>query len=255
MSRGLLGFSLAAALVVATAPARGGGEQRPPARSAQGGGAVKLQSVVKVYIAKDAPAYSISYEYAFPGLSAIHVAGLGVVPPVGAFHYITTLEQLTFEHPATREVLASPRLRETVVVAAKPPVTEIPNENDFSPAFRAFTWDARQSLLERANAILGRHFRYLPRESKDVTYLTTTFAPLPLRGVQEGVLGQVALLMSFPYPASAAGSFDFRVQSLVKEGRSHSDDYRPTNNPIFVKAADILVDQLIAEMTTMRRIQ
>jgi hypothetical protein len=61
------------------------------------------------------------------------------------------------------------------------------------------------------------------------------------------VLGQVALLISFPDDA-ATKNYSFHVQSLVKEGRMLSDEFRQTSNVTIVRSADAFVDSLIKEM-------
>ena len=85
-------------------------------------------------------------------------------------------------------------------------------------------------MLLRANSVLGRYFRYRPFERDGRTFIVTTYSPLEIRGVREGVLGQVALLVSYPYDATT-GVYDFHVQSLVREGRTHSDEFRLTSDP------------------------
>ena len=140
-------------------------------------------------------------------------------------------------------------LTPTLVVAAKPPLNEIPGENQFTGGFRAFPWGLPASLQERADAVLGKYFHYLPLQNKDVTHLTTTFTPLQLskKLSDSGVLAQVSLLITFPFNP-AANKYEFHVQSLVKEGRALSDDLRATNNSEIVQAADSFVDGLVQEM-------
>jgi hypothetical protein len=107
---------------------------------------------------------------------------------------------------------------------------------------------------ERANTVLGEYFHYLPRINNDVTFLATTFAPIPLQGVANGVLGQIALLFSFPYDV-AASQYAFRVQSLVREGRALSDQFRATTNTAILSSGDRFVDKLVGEMKSIGRSQ
>jgi hypothetical protein len=211
------------------------------------GGKVDIKSVVKVFTAKDTPGYSIAYEYDFQQRSSVYVEHLGTVPAKGSFRYISTDKQLEFRDGANGEVLATVPLQETVIVAAKPPLMEIPDESQFPGASQTLTWDSPSSLHERANTVLAKFFRYDPRSDKGVVYLRTTFTPLQLKSVPEGVTAQVALLLSFP-DQPEAGKYSFRIQSLVREGRTHSDEFRPTSNPEVVHSADLFVSNLIAEM-------
>jgi hypothetical protein len=208
---------------------------------------VKVKSCVKVFIARGDPAYSLAYDYEFPGRAFVHVNGLGTIPGKGSYRYITRERTLEFRDASTGQILRQLPLGDTVIVAAKPPLTEVPPDNQFPSAYRSFVWDLPQSLKECANTVLGRYFRYYPHEDKDMTFLATTFTPLQLRGVPTGVLGQVALLLSFPYDP-VTGKYSFHVQAIVREGRTLSDDFRPTSNPSIIRSADTFVDALIAEM-------
>jgi len=88
-------------------------------------GKVAVGSFVGVFIGKGAPAHSIAYEYEFPGRAFVHVNGLGTVPGRGSYRYLTLEKTLEFRDPATGEVLRQVPLVETVIVAAKPPLTEV----------------------------------------------------------------------------------------------------------------------------------
>src|SRR5437870_10533867 len=62
-------------------------------------GKVDVKSCVKVFIGKDTSAYSVSYEYDFPGRSSVHVKGLGEVPAKGSLHYLSVDKELEFSDP------------------------------------------------------------------------------------------------------------------------------------------------------------
>jgi hypothetical protein len=194
------------------------------------------------------PAHFISYEYSFPGRSTIHIQGLGVVPATGSFSYITTEPQLVFEDAETHAEIANSPLRETVIAAAKPPLDQMPKEEEFSQSLREFAWTSKHSVLVQVTSVISRHFRYQSRESQGITYLRTTFAPVPLPGTSEGVLCRVALLVTIPSGGASAVRLD--VHSMVQEGRSHSDEFRPATDPAMEAAANAYVDRLVAEIRT-----
>jgi hypothetical protein len=228
---------------------QGTGKGSNAPKSSSSAGKVEVKSFVRVFIAPDRPAYSVTYEYAFPGRSSVRVSGLGDVPATGSFHYLTQDKQLEFKDPTSGTLLMQIPLVETIIVAAKPPLNQVPSDNDFPVAFRSFTWNSANNFQERANAVLGKYFRYLPRNDRGVTSIATTFAPLQLQATPKGVLAQVALLISFPYQVTT-GEYSFHIQTAVKEGRSLSDDYRETGDPSIVHSADSFVDRLITEMRT-----
>jgi hypothetical protein len=215
--------------------------------AAQNSNNIKVVTVVKVFIAKDLPAYSVTYNYDFPQQSAVFVKGLGTVPPKGKLSYLSRDNQLEIRDP-TGGLLVRTDLAPTIVAAAAPPLNMIPSEREFPDEFQAFPWDSRKSLLVSSNAVLNRYFRYLPREDKGRTFLVTTFTPLQLQNASAGIRGRMALLLSFPYDP-AAGGYTFHVQSLVKEGRDLSDALRPPTDKSIVPAADTFVRNLIGQLT------
>jgi hypothetical protein len=148
--------------------------------------------------------------------------------------------------------LSKKLLVETTVVSAKPPLFEIPRETEFPNVFQEFAWKYDSSLRASLNLVLGRYFRYFPREDAGNTYLLTTFTPLQLHEVASSVLGQISLLLSFPSTRDRTnGSLPVTVKSIVREGRSHSDEFRPTSNPRILRAADEFIRSLIAELDTV----
>jgi hypothetical protein len=210
-------------------------------------GRVNIKNFVKVYIAADKLVYSLSYDYDFSTATSVYINGIGTVPAKGEFRYFTADTTLQFRDRADGNILKNIQLQETLVVAAKPPLNIIPNERDFEPGFRSFIWNPSRSLIERANAVLGNYFHYLPRVENSTTYLVTTFTPLQLQSQLQAIPAQLALLLSFPYD-SRIGEYTFRVQELVQEGRPLSDEFRNTNNSTIIQAADNFVNKLIEEM-------
>lgn len=210
---------------------------------------VQVDSVSKIFVAKDIPAYLISYKYEFSNRPTVYLRGFGTLPAKGTFVHLIKDLQLDFRDSVDGPQLVTVPLKPTVIVAAKPPLNEVPGENQFPSGYRSFTWDQLISLQERANAVLGQYFHYLPHENNKLTYLATTYTPLSLdkKLADNGVLAQLALLLSFPYDP-ATGRYSFHVQSIVQEGRALSDRFESTGNSAIVKAADAFVDKLVAEM-------
>jgi hypothetical protein len=214
-------------------------------------GSVQVRRVVKVPSGPDAATgYSIDYSYVFPGRDLVHVKNLGIVPGKGSFQYISGERELQFRDAASGEVLQTVPFEETIVAAGNgTSASDIPREWEFPPEFRSFAWTSTSSLQERANVVFNQYFRYWPREYDKKTYLTTTFTPLQWHNPPVGVLGQTALLLSFPFEFTSHG-FSFHVQTIVREGRTHSDKYLPTKNASMVVAANRFVDRLFVEMSS-----
>jgi len=218
--------------------------------SGQGAANVQVKSVVKVLLARDTPGLSIAYDYDFPQRSSVYLKGIGVVPAKGSFRYLTADTQLEFRDAPGGAVIFTTPLHETVVVAAKPPLLTTPRDDEFPDSAQTFIWDSSRSLPERAETVLNKYFHYTPTsDCREVAYLRTTFTPVELKNAAPGVKAQVALRISFPC-TPPSGRYPFQIRSLVLEGRSHSDDLRPTSDPAIVRSADSFVQSLIAEMRT-----
>jgi len=210
-------------------------------------GRINVSRIVKVFISPTTPAYSITYEYRYPDHTSVHIANFGVAPASGKFNYLTTDQSLTI-YGEGGHLLTSVPIRETIISAAKPPLNEIANETEFPSAHRAFPWRDRATFLARANSVLGRYFRYRPSERDGKTFIITTFAPLEVPSARRGIIGQIAVLLSFPYNPEG-DSYYFRVQSLIREGRTHSDEFHLTSDAGLTRAGAEFVDQLVTELT------
>jgi hypothetical protein len=241
---GILALLCTGAIAAAPKGKQGNGVSLQPNATA---GKIDIKSVVKVLTGKDTLGYSIAYEYEFPQRASVYIEHLGTVPAKGHFRYISMDKQLEFREGPKGNTLATVPLQETIIVAAKPPLMEMPDESEFPEALQEPTWDSPNPLHERANEVLGKYFHYHPRSDKGVVYLRTTFTPLPLIGVRQGVTAKLALLLVFPdHPEP--GKYSFSVKSLVREGRTHSDEFRPTTDTAVMGSANLFVSKLVAEM-------
>jgi hypothetical protein len=234
-------------LTISNADRQDNGEQ---AAQHQGGpGKVNLSSVVKVYLAKDTPGFSVAYDYEFPGHQFIYIHGIGTVRSKGSFAYLTTDKSLEFRGSADGDLLLSVPLKETTVVASKPPLLPLANVEDFPQEFLPFTWDLSEPLQAHAQSVLAKYFHLASGAGcdKGVEQLRTTFTPLELKAAPQGVTAELALLLSFPCDAQRP-TYQFQVRSLVMEGRTHSDTFRHTSDANLIQAGDDFVRALVAEM-------
>ena len=215
--------------------------------SSQATTGVDVTSAVKVFVAKDTPGLLVAYRYDFRGRQTVYIKGIGTVPARGEFEYLTRESTLEVRDAPGGTVLATVPLKETVIVAAKPPLNFVPPDSAFPSAFREDTWQSPAPLQDRVNTVLRKYFAYMPHDENKVTYTVTTFTPLQVEKLPSGTTAQVALLISFPH-GPAPGQYAFRVRSLVHEGRALSDDTRPTSNQTIQRAADKFIDDLIKEI-------
>ena len=162
---------------------------------------------------------------------------------------MTTDRELQFRESPGGKILSRLALEETVVVAARPPLLPTPNAEDFPREFQSFTWDSQKTLQERAQSVANKYFHLAASGDcdKGESHLRTTYTPLEMKKAASGVTAQVAVLISYPCDPKTA-SYQFKVQSLVMEGRTHSDTFKHTYDPDVVHAGDVFVQNLIAEM-------
>ena len=213
--------------------------------SVAGAGNVRINSAVRVQIAPGVDAYSVDYNYDIPGKSSVYIAGLGIVPGRGHFHYLTSAKNLEIDDALDGTPIVIQTIQETTVVAAKPPLNQIPPIAEFETTHKAYAWKSNRSLQQHLDDLLNSHFRYLPLEHQKSSTIVTSFAPLALAGSPNGTIAQVALLISFPHE-SVPGEFRFYVQTDLQEGRSHSDDFHQTSDPRIVDACDRFLANLFA---------
>lgn len=212
---------------------------------------VDVSSVVKIFLAQDTPGYAIVYQYDFPDRDWVYIKGLGTVRAKGSFRYLTMDKHIEVRDRPAGEILATVPLQETVVVAAKPPLLSTPQLEDFPRDFQTFNWDSAKTLQERAQTVLNKYFHLVPSDEcdKEVAHMRTTFTPLDLKDMSTGVTAQLALMLSYPC-SPKTGKYAFQIQSRVMEGRTHSGEFRPTNDPGIVHLADTFVQGLVAAMKT-----
>jgi hypothetical protein len=218
-----------------------------PGADAQVSQNVTIKEAVAVFVAPDRRALSIEYDYSFPDRDMVRITDIGTVPAKGSFKYITENSSLVFSDAKDARPILTVPLRETAQVAAKPPQDKVPDEDKFSTAGRAFRWQSTSSLQIKLNTILTKRVEYRPSEVDGVTQFITTFAPITASEGNNQLIGQVAMLVSFPYDKDATG-FLIRVRTLVQEGRRKSDKFKNTSNPAMVKAANDWVDKVMAEL-------
>lgn len=220
-----------------------------PAQSTVGN--IALNDVSKVRIAENVYAYQVDYTYAVPGKKNVRIANVGIAPAKGHFHYLTRSENIEIDDLDTGAVLVSKPLHETVVLAAKPPLTDIPLANLFEKGYRTYEWNSDRSLSQYLDDLLNKHFHYFPVTVDGSSTITTSFAPVDLPNAPNGTLARVALIITFPHDMSGKG-YRFYVSTYLVEGRSHSDDFRPTSDPNIVAACDHFLSDIFASLAEKR---
>ncbi len=201
--------------------------------------------------ANGAPVYSVSYSYRFQNVAGVVVEGLGRVAPSGQLRYLSPSRNVKFRAADTGAPLASLSLEETVFVASRTPVADLPRQSDFpsqseiematipAPVFRS-------SIFQ----VLNRYFQCMPRDDGSVSYIWTTYTPLQIENGPKNVLGRIAVQISFPFEQRPNG-FQFRIQALVREGRPQSEEWRSAETQAVVDAGNGFVKKLARELAAV----
>jgi hypothetical protein len=79
-----------------------------------------------------------------------------MVPAHGEFQYLTREPSLQVRDVPGGTLLAEVPLKETVTVAARPPLNRVPAEKDFPTDFRSDAWNSSLPLLDRLNVVLRK---------------------------------------------------------------------------------------------------
>jgi hypothetical protein len=206
---------------------------------------VTVLRVVRTELPGNKPALSIKYSYEFSKLSSVRIRGLGVVPSKGSFSYVTTENTVMFSEPGRQGPLVEVPLQETLALAARPPLTEIPQE--FPQQFKIYDWNATKSLQQSANTTLNQYFHVRVFEEGDVNFIETTYAEINSPELPKGMIGQLALQFSFPFNPTTQ-TFSLHVQSVVREGRELSEDFKPAFTPVVLKEADKFIEKIVNEI-------
>jgi hypothetical protein len=185
---------------------------------------------VKSVIARSSPAdnkvvYEINYGYEFKGRDSVYVKGIGIVPAKrDGVSYLTSETELEFRESAGGAVIVSVPLQETIVTQGGG-VTELPQETEFSTAFRTGVWKRPVTFHENASRVIGKYFPfgYVARNKEQVNYYVTTYRNLVIPG---GTLrSQISVMVSQPYDSGANG-FTYRVQFVVRDRPRMSTTWR-----------------------------
>jgi hypothetical protein len=211
------------------------------------GFAVTVARVVRTELPGNKAALSIRYSYEFSSLTSVRIRGLGVVPLKGEFSYVTSENTLTFSEPGRQNPLVEVPLQETLALAARPPLTDIPQE--FPREVKIYDWNATKSLQQSANRTLNHYFQIREFEENNINFITTTYAEINSPELPKGVIGQIALQFSFPFDPTTQ-TFSLHVQSAVREGRELSDEFKPAFTPVLLREADKFINRVVDEIKT-----
>jgi hypothetical protein len=187
--------------------------------------------------------YFIAYSYEFRNRSQVEIEGLGLVGAVGRFDYVTREISLRIRDVAGGSTITVP-LKPT-----RPPeggTMELPEESSFKKVFLGGVWKGSTPFREHLEEVLTRWFAgYLPQPGHQLTYYMTAYRRM--EGLPNRRIGEVALLISFPYTLGKNQTV-FHVQSVLRHKAILSSDWKTTVDTNVASAAQSFVKRIIEEL-------
>jgi hypothetical protein len=206
---------------------------------------IVTQSVEKSGTLDGQPLYTLSYRFDFHNRDKIFLQEFGNIEASGELSYLSPSKVVEFWSRDRKEKLATVEFRETAA-SRSGEAEEMPALKVFLPVKRKSPWPIKvpaQLILKVVNKHYptGAH----PWIEKDTQYFETLFEPLG--SLPRGILGRVALLISFPtVPNSDPYYLD--VQTAIQERRRLEDWRSEGISPETSSSAETFVSLFAADL-------
>jgi hypothetical protein len=210
---------------------------------------VTATKVMRFNDAAQHPVNFVEYTYSFPGLATVYLDGIGMVPGSGSFSYFTYAKGLEFRSSKEGQPLASVVFAATDQQQSDTPIVQAPEDKDFPASEGALTgrWESPDSIAKVGQTIVEEiTSARLVRTANDTErFLTTTY--IPLRSLPAGLIGKVSIRVAYP-DNPPPGGFDFRIQRVIREGRSKTTALRETGNGAILDAGEAVFREVAARL-------
>jgi hypothetical protein len=174
------------------------------------------------------PLYTLSYHFEFDNRDQIFLQEFGNIEARGELCYLTRSKVVEFWSRDKKEKLTTVEFQETA--ASRGDADKMPALTEFLTAKRTLAWPKKLPAKLNILKVVNTHYpsgarAWIENESQ---YFETLYEPLG--SLPKGILGRVALLMSFPN-APNSDPYDIDVQTAIQERRRledwHSDNVSP----------------------------
>lgn len=192
------------------------------------------------------PLYTLAYRFDFQNRDKIFVQDFGNIDASGELTYLSPSKIVEFWSRDRKEKLATVELQETAA-SRSGEAEEMPALKEFLPVKRKSPWP--QNLPAQVN-ILKVVYQNYPTGARawienDTQYFETLFKPLG--SLPKRVLGQIALLITFP-TAPNSNPYDIDVQAAIQE-RRRLEDWRSDNiSPETSSSAETFLGLFVADL-------
>jgi hypothetical protein len=184
------------------------------------------QSVEKSGSLNGQPLYTLSYRFDFHNRDKIFLQEFGNIEANGELSYLSPSKVVEFWSRDRREKLATVEFQETGASRGGE-AEEMPALKTFLPVKRPSPWPRNVPAKLNVLKVVTKYYQSGARAwiENDTQYFETLFEPLG--SLPKGILGQVALLISFPTVPNS-DPYNIDVQAAIQE-RRRLEDWRNDN--------------------------
>jgi hypothetical protein len=206
---------------------------------------IVIQSVERQGTFEGRPLYKLSYRFDFHKRDQIFLKDFGNIEAQGELSYLTLSKVVEFWSRDRKDKLTTVEFQETASPKGEP--DELPSLKEFLHVKRESPWPvnlpAQLNILKVVNKYYptGAH----PWIEHDTQYFETVYKPLG--SLRRGILGRVALLISFPTVPNS-DPYNIDIQAAIQERRRLEDWRNDSISPETSSSAEAFLAFFAAEL-------
>jgi len=199
------------------------------------------------------PLYTLSYHFDFRNRDNIFLSEFGNIETSGELSYMSPSKVVEFWSRDRKEKLATVEFQETGAPKGTE-VDEVPPLKVFLSVMRKSLWPKNLPAQTNILKLVSQHYPTGARAwiENDTHYFETLFTPLG--SLPRGILGHIALLISFPTTPNS-DPYNVNLQAAIQE-RRRLEDWRSDNiSPETTSSAETLLSSFVADLDKASREQ
>ncbi len=187
---------------------------------------IETQLVEKAGNLDGRPLYTLSYRFDFHNRDKIFLQNFGNIEAHGELRYLAPSKVVEFWSRDQKEKLTTVEFQETASSRSSD-ADKMPALADFLPVKRTSPWPKNLPAKLNVLKVVNTHYQSGARAwiENDTQYFETLYEPLG--SLPRGLLGQIALLISFP-DAPNSDPYNIDVRAAIQE-RRRLEDWRNDN--------------------------
>jgi hypothetical protein len=199
------------------------------------------------------PLYTLSYRFDFQNRDKIFLQDFGNIEASGEVSYLTSSKVVEFWSRDRKEKLTTVEFQETAA-SRSGETDELPAIKKFLSVKRESPWSANVPAQLNILQVINKYYPSgaHPWIENDTQYFETVFKPLG--SLPRGILGRVALLISFP-TVPTLDPYNIDVQVAIQE-RRRVEDWRDDGiSPATSESVETLLALFAADLQKASRSQ